>query len=76
MNRKEVAELDKNLLNMVVSTRPTCHKPGVLFHGFLDDGSRPYKSDSGVQGYLNIDQAKAVIKDLELMIRISEDEFR
>ncbi len=76
MDRKEVAELDEKLLNLVVSTRPTCHRPGVLFHSFLDDGSRPYRLDSGIQGYLNIDQAKGVIKDLELMIKISEDEFR
>jgi hypothetical protein len=76
MDRKEVAELDKNLLPLVVSSRPTCDKVGIMLHLFLDDGSRPYRSDSGIQGYLNIDQAKDVVRTLNLMIRISEDEFR
>lgn len=74
-NREQVAERDRLLRPLICEVRPTCDAPGVLVHAYEDDGSRPLRSDGGVQGRLTLDQARGVVRSLLLMIHISEAEF-
>lgn len=69
--RQLVAAEDTKLPELVIGTRPTCDKAGVFFEAWADNGSRPYDMKGRVTGRLNIEQARGIIQDLEMMIRIA-----